>query len=472
MDRTKRINRIYLIISIIILAISAVLTAFVYRPALYRLLECCRDFGKTMAFYFVSVFGFLWTDFGKAVPVISPPAGAAPSFAPYMEYIDISLEQIFGVVVSTFTKLLELFNFLDFNAWLLDKTVYLIFYLSLVLLFGCVFAIVVDDYNSDDREDSLGETSAAYRIMLKILSGIKAAFKFVCSGVRWFRSKWYLLLPFITVWIINFGLACFVLDFFAFYFYLLSSMEFVSFLYFLQRLVLNLLITVRSVPLWVFLVFFALMYHWYHRRHALDTLRHNEAKNCGLLKELDLILYIIGGPGKGKTTFMTDVVLSLVNIYKQESLDILYKIEMYFPGFDFSSFRAALADKVSAGEIFCMPNIDDYVNTLFEAYAQSSNSSALYGYDDKLFGNTVNLGNIVLDLKTALIIYGRAFLIYQNNNPTVANYSIRFDGTFDNSDYLKLWDGDFFKKSRAKSYYSHILVQNKMISNGQNTVRH
>ena len=456
MSDTKRKNRIYTIISIGIIILSAVMTAFVYRTPRRRLVESCRDFGTSVAYFFTYLFQGRYAAAGKEVPEITATVAQFPDVQSYVDYIGIDIGLIFQSISEFLTEFFDIFNFLDYNKFLLSR---LIIYLLLSTVFiplGYVVLKVILDCYFAPKDDSLGDKSPFYRGFVFLLRKVKIVYLCVLDFLGYAMSKKYFVIPFVLVWLVNFGVLCFIPDFLAFYLYFLPSRNVASFGYMLIRFLINILVIIKSVPILLVLAIIAVAYHNYHRNIALDVLRHNEAKNCGLIKELEYVILITGEVGKGKTTLLTDLVLSLVNIFKTDALKTLYKIDLYFPGFDFSSFRALLISKIEDHSVFCLPDVDDVVNELFERYRETSDVSVLWGYEFDLFGDTVNLGNRKLSLKQALITYGRAFLIYYNNNPTVANYSIRFKGEFDDSPFLKLWDGDFFKTD-GESYYAHVL---------------
>ena len=455
-DTERRKNRIYVIISIIILLLSAALTASVYWIPLRRLCASIVDFGRSFAHFCIFAFEDSIRAFGKEPPQIRVTAAELPDFTIYWDYLGINIAQIFESFESYWDKVFDAFNFVYFNITLVNRLLMLFLYGEMLIPLGYIMITTVKDSYLEDKPDSLGEKSKAYNRFISVAVKLKGAVYRVKEYILYFYEKKYFFVPFVALWLVNFAVLTVAVDFLSWYFYFATAFDLMSFLYFLARFGIDILIILHAVPFIVLLLVFAVCYYLYYRNKAFDTLRHNEAKNCGLLKELEYIILIIGETGKGKTTLMTDMVLSFVNIYKTDTLKTMYKIELYFPGFDFASFRAFLIPKIVDREIFCVPQIDDAVNMMFDEYEISADPSALYGYELDLYGDTVNLGNRTLGLREALITYGRAFLVYQNNNPTVSNYSIRFNGQFDDSPFLKLWDGDFFR-TEGESYYAHVL---------------
>lgn len=448
MSDTKR--KIFTAISVCIILSSAVLTAFVYRIPLFRLLEALSELCRSLAYFFVNSVKYIFKAFGKEVPQIDVYASCMPDFSSYSSYIGLNIEDS-SLLISEYTaETFKLSNFFGFNLSFISHISTLLVYIIPLFTLGYAVFTLVSDCCFSPRDSSLGEKSKSYKRFYAVAVKLKKVYLQIKEYILYFFKRKYFGIPFITVWIVNFGVCTVAADFLGWYFYFAESFDTVSLIYMLLRVGLDLLIIAKAVPLICAVIIFLICRHMYFRSKALELLRRNEAKNCGLIKELELVVLIIGEPGKGKTTLMTDIVLSLVNIYKSDSLKILYKIEMYFPGFDFASFRAELSARIADRTIFCVPQTDDFVEELFKS------DTGLYGYEKELYGDTVKLGNRNIALKQALIIYGRAFLIYQNNNPAVANYSIRFDGEFDSSAFFKLWNGDFFEGGN-KSHYAHVL---------------
>lgn len=458
-DKIK--NRIFLIASLLILALSVTLTVIFYRAPLLRFWHSLVDLGKSAAYFFLFVFVPSYD-----VSTLSRPAASLPDVSGYVDYIgfNFTIEQITDFFKVLWERVSDVFIFAEYNTFLFER-LYLILMLALPLL-PCLIGIfyIIKSFYMAGKDTPAGDKSSGYDLFEKITLVLKKAFDFVAEFLHYFKTKKIFLLSFALIWLLNLCVFPYVLDFFSFYLFFAASFNFFSFICLLFRYIVNAFMMFKGAPFIFWLCFGFCIYYEYHKRKALDLLRHNEAKNCGFLKTLELIVLIIGEPGKGKTTLLTDMVLSWVNIFKQEALDTLYEYEMLFPGFSFAAFRAALVPMIEERSIWCVPQIDDVVDDMFKQYEESDNDNTyLYGYNDKLYGFTVDLGNSTLELKEALKTYGKAFVVYYNDNPSLSNYPIRFDGTFDNSKFLQLWNGDFFnRKKKSVSRYSHVLQQDIM----------
>ena len=442
-----------------ILFFSVVLFFEHYTASLGRFLEALRDLGTSCAHWFFFVFEEpLRANFGA----IEFP------HATILDFPAITFEEILGI---DFTALFAKFrsfpdtfpaSFGAYNEWLF-KTLYLI---ALILMALTPFLLYLIPYGKKasltKSDQEVGTVRRSAKVLLWI---VKKCFVPIGKLVREFidfmaehkRITYFLFF----VWLLNFNVITVGLEAFSFYFYFISSFDFLAVLLFLLKLLFDVLILLFCMPLLYWAVVSFRVYYRYREFQALDELRHMEAKNCGYLKTLDIVTLIIGEPGKGKTTLLTDFVLSWVNIYKEESLRILYKYEMMFPAFCFGKFREDLIDKIEQHEIFCLPQVNDYVDKLFADYEDTKDKGLLYGYDADFCRMTVDIGMRVVSLKEAMKIYGRAFLVYYNNNPSLSNYPIRFDGNFDDSKYMKRWNGDFFTRKK-ESRFSRILNQDML----------
>ena len=453
-DAAKVKNRIFSIILIVIMLTSAVLTAFVYRIPVIRFLESCKDFGFSVAVFVTLAYSDIFELIFGYIPEVSSAAGSLPDWSRYSDYIGWDIDKLIAALRNLFDEVFNLLNFVEYNMYLSLYLTQALTYLMLLIPFITIILFIIKSCYFTEKETDPAEKSDPYQKLEHMALKLKPALTTVVDFFKYAYSNKLFLYSFVGIWLLNFGVPAMVMDFLSFYFYFAATFEVTSFVYLLVRWLLDSFITSKAMPAIVPIVTFGICYYLYQRSRALDRLRHNESKNCGVLKELELVILIVGEMGSGKTTLLTDMILSMVNIFKTDALKILYRIELLFPGFQFAALRADIIPLIASRDMTCRDHVVELVDRLLK-------DGYPYGYVTGLYKTSVDLGNRTMELRDALIIYGHAFMIYQNNNPVAANYSIRLDGEFDDSPYFKLWDGDFFS-SHSESRYAHILNQDIM----------
>ena len=260
------------------------------------------------------------------------------------------------------------------------------------------------------------------------------------------------------IWLLNLNVITVGVELFSFYYYFICTWDLTALALVFAYVALDVAIMLLCLPVVYWLVVAFRIYYRFNEEQGLDNLKHMEAMNCGFLKILDIIVLIVGEPGTGKTTLLVDMFLSWINIFKDENLKTIFKYELYFPSFPWARFRADLLERIGNGELKVLPNVEDYVDHLFDV---SFSHGFVYGYREDLYKTTVDVGNRRISLRDALKEYGKAFALYSNENLGIANFPIRMDGEFDNSKYFKKWNGNFFERKKV-SRLTHILNQDML----------
>ena len=384
------------------------------------------------------------------------------------EFPTVSFEEIFNIDFTGLMARLSRFPdaflvlFPDYNLFLYNVLFYIFLLggnvlLVIVCLIFLAFKLIMQE---NDRPN--GYISKPAKLYIKFLGSIYQPFKaIVIDFLNYMEKRKALSCMIIGVWLLNFNVATVILEIIAIYYYFITSFDFIALAVFLLVLLLDALILILSMPLLYWLSVASWIYYKVAESKGIDHLQHMEAKNCGFIKTLDIVVLIMGEPGTGKTTKITDMILSTVNIFKKDDIGTMLKYELYFPWFPFSKFREDILDRKESGEFFCLPNVEDYVDLLMDFHDITRQSGFLYGYDTDIFPDKVDVGNRDISLKEALKEYGKAFFEYSNPNPVIANFPIRLDGNYDDSSRLKLWDGDFFNRKDV-SEYCHILNQDML----------
>ena len=443
-----------------LVAASLLASMWRYSSSYARLWLALRDFGGSMRVWFrVFLAGFR----GGEIEPITGPQISMDTFDPSSAVSAMPdwFTDAKGNFLAFFSEFFDLSTFGAYNLWLFDLIYRVLFYGVYLVFAAWLLGYMIKDNILTDKENPVGSISRPLEWFIVCLKRVVVPTYDACRDFVWhvWRKKW-LVAVLASVWLCNLNMVTIALQVISSYFYFMSSFNISVLPARFLHLLLDLFLMISGLPIIVWLILGAIVFYVRWRAKALDELRHMDAKNCGFLKGLSYILLIVGRPGLGKTTLMTSFALYYVNIFKQEALDILYELELLFPAFPFGKLRRALEERMESRLIKNVPSCDQYIDTLRSDHELTPAPCRLFDYDYELFGLEKNAGNRMEDLFEVLSDYSKAYWIYSCENPSISNYPIRFDGEFDDSKYLKRWNGDFYDKDPRKiketSRYSHV----------------
>lgn len=466
--RTRTI--IFHVFSALVLAASVLVGSLFLTGIFWRTWEALRDFGVSVAYYFTQLFMLnvitptvtqLPRDFVEGIPA------AWEQFVPWaqefgrlfisQENIFMYLERVIGVV----------------GRVALVLALCLPLFLVLVLLAWRFLRVKNKDHGKVSKPLAVYLTFRR-RVLLKVKYFVLAYVKF-CK-----RYKKAYPIAFLCVWGYFFNVGTFFLEFFAFLFYFSASFDLAGIFVMLVKLVSDLVPVVRFLPWWVWLIIGAYVLDRWRKAHAHKTLNKDEGNNREFIKERPVSILLVGSMRMGKTKTMSDMGLSIQEIYRQQALNDMRDIDMKFPQFPWINFEKFLKRAIRSGRLPTLVSIEDFIEDL-SIYATYKTEQArnhffrklrkwgytydnfYFGYDVETFGETFNNGLKYESLFELLSVYGRLYYIYTNPTAIVSSYTVRSDKSMKDEGNFPMWDDDFFKRppaTKKNSVMSHILNQN------------
>ena len=446
-----------LTVSIIMISVSVILLLTRYIGSIRRLITSIVDLGTAIAFYFAFVFKRFIERFSGSEPVVNTGINDIPD-VDLQRYISFDLDELRRKLGTINEALFEANIVAEYNYTLFDGLYKISFLLLLLLPCFLIFYFLFKNKVLKKNDFPDGEESKYYlwycKFFEKVVNPVKTWIKSFCC---YFWNNKLFKYIFCTSWAVSLNAVTIIVNAVGYYFYFVASFDILSLGSQLLKLLIDLIIMFWGAPFIFWLAVGIAIFIHFVKKKGYKELDHMEAKNCGFLKTTDYIVLIKGPPGAGKTTVATDMSLSWVNIHKTEALDIMMQMEMLFPAFKYQKLRRALSAAIEKREINCIPKCDVYLDKLF------GENDAPYDYNRKIFAMSRNIGTTCVTLLEVVRAYAKAFFVYYNDNSVMANYSIRFDGNFDDSKHFKKWNGDFFKRdartAKKKSRYARILNQ-------------
>lgn len=280
------------------------------------------------------------------------------------------------------------------------------------------------------------------------------------SFLRFLRNNPGIPLFWILLWVFHLNIASLLVAFFAYYFYLTMSFEFGSIYVQVCKLVIDLQVFFRTVPMWIIIPLAYVLFDRMRRGIAQNILRHMEARNCGFIKELPIVSLTCGSMGKKKTTVITDMGLSQEVMFRQQAFDLLKQNDMRFPRFPWISFEMQIRRCMEYGTIYNLASIKEWIDLKRQRFMRHRDlERQLYGYRADLYGLVYDDGVIHRDLFDVLESYAKLYFIYViESSLLVSNYSIRTDHELMDSGNFPMWAQDFFPEvTSERGRHAHIL---------------
>ena len=446
MRKTVNIT-ITVFISLAIIALGI----FVFNQAYLRFWETLCDFGRSAAYYFCGIFGIEHS----IVPT-------ATEYSKVLQWGILLPSDFAGFQSSAAEYFALLFGKDNFTAWgqtlagMLGNAAKI---LSILLpcIANLIFAVkrLYAKGNNSHNKDTL-PLKAFKKIMSVTYRPVKRFVKQYIAFLKEYRYVWVLWL---VLWAFHLNAASIVLGALAYYFYFAVSFDFSNLYVQICKLFIDLQFIFRYFPWWVSVLAVYPLFHRWRKRVAVNRLRHNEARNCGVINGLPIVSITCGSMGKRKTTMITDMTLSQEVMFRQKALSILQNTDLKFPYFPWLMFEKELRSCMEHGTVYNLATVKEWVKLKRQRFLKHKNADLqLYGYDYKRCGAVYDDALKISSLFDVLSTYAQAYFIYVIEcSLIVANYSVRTDNKLVDGGNFPIWATDFFSESRRKSRHSHVL---------------
>jgi hypothetical protein len=458
--------------------------------SLSRTLEAFRDLGISIAYFFCWSFGI---PFDKDPTVLLIPASPW-KLLPYTwpEFTE-RMSAAWNLLISPDNLISYIGSTRALSGILMNVIVML-----LPVIIGLYYVI---SSNLEKHNNNYNLDSRPLQIYKKLTRFYKPLNQWIREFIDFFKQSPYSRIL-LFVWLLNLNLITIFVGFFAYYLYFAASYNFISLYTQIVRLVIDLQVIIRFIPLSIWFVIGFYFYDKIRKGIAYRTLSFFENGNRSLIQSLSLVIMIVGTMGKKKTTLLTDMVLSEEVIMRDKALELIQDNDLKFPYFPWINFENVLKDLIRSHSIYNLASARQYVRNVKRMRFLIDNSDIArrswlkhcrrlekkgkgYKYPDFCFGYDFHRYGIHFDDKLkvsnfydVLESYAQLYLIYLIQSALIiGNYSVRVDNQLIDGGNFPLWNNDFFRKSSKDidsiSRYSHILdfdtlrLGRKLIENNQ-----
>lgn len=447
-----------------------------FPNAIPRVAEAFRDLGTSCAYY---VFGLFSENANPITPTVTtfPTWEFASSPWDPISFFPWTWEE-FKVLWNQYWKLwASEENFLGYWNYIGDFLYYLSKFLLVVLPFVLVIIIHLRSYTdirTNKRNVKSGHLKRYERFKFRIIYPIIAWFKdfgYFFRVYKWYYKAW------IVIWALHFNLISIVVEFVAFYLYLIISFDIVGIYTQVLKLLIDLTPMIRFLPGIVWFIIGILVYNHICREMAFARIYYYDRCNRGVLNDRGVVTTVYGEMGVGKTQLITAMAITSEINQWDMAFEILLEKDLMFPNFPWQTLRDSVKNRIDNREIVDIPTARKWVNCyrcffdyIYANYSpeqwqhrrQNSKSRKYikadytFGYDYEHYPIMYNDELKLTHLYEAIEDYVCAYLVYTVKTTLIfANYSIRVDSILEDLGNFPLRNNDFMSRDvRFQDAYS------------------
>lgn len=262
-------------------------------------------------------------------------------------------------------------------------------------------------------------------------------FFFSCKVYKWFF--WILFLFSVNVVTV-------LIEFFAYYFYFCGTFDFVNIPLQVFKLSVDLLIHWKTLPGFVWLVIYWIVFDVLCRKRAYKVLLELEGDNKTTVKRLGLITLIVAPMRGGKTKLQSSMNVTKAQVVRESMLDNMLQVHSHFPHFPFERFIAELNKLVEKNKLKSLRLCEIYVSNIHRNFCKDPSPENLFGYDILDFPLEFDNGLVKIDIFSDLCVFVKSFSVYVQPTLFIGNYSIRELHVKTSEGNFPIWDFNLFKK--------------------------
>lgn len=430
---------------------SLCFTYFRCDLAISRFVTAVIDLGMSLAYYFTEI--FLDGD------LITPTVTALPDIT-FEELIPWDWEELARKLremwPALFTKEAFLYYLYDVGMFMKNLSILLMFLIPVVLGGWMLVRSFLDEPAKYENGEDTKPLRLFKRYVRKPLMTLR---EWLFAFSDYARSSRCTVALF-WIWLFNINVLSIVGEFFAFYFYFAASFKLSDIFTQLLKLLVDLIIMLRTLPLLIWLLIAVFILDTVRRNIGYGVLRHHEMKNRGFINSLPVVCMACGTMGAKKTTLITDMLISTDIMFRDKAQELLFKNDMKLPNFPWQRFEDDLREGIEQGMIYNLATIEEYVRARSVAYTFSANNEYLYGYDVGFFRKSYKDALSVSHVFDVLETYAKLYFIYvAPSSLIISNYSVRTDSENMDEGYFPIWDHELFRTvpNGKDSRYAHIL---------------
>lgn len=459
---------------------SILINAFVFPYTFPRLGEAFRDFGLSIGYYFAELFQ-LEHNISPSVTSLSKMPFTLSDKVPQTWEV---FKEKFMLYWQTFADGQTVMDyFLSFRKGLLVFSYVITFIIPVALVLFLGIRSSLNSQNNRYNEDTK-PLKAFKKISDKTYRPIKAFLISLFTFVKEYRfrlptkkkpKKGEIIVPkeisyieiWTLIWILNFNLITIALELFAYYFYFVSTFDFLSLYTQVYKLLLDLSVIFKFVPVTVWVIVGLIIFDKIRKKRGYDNLWHNELMNRGFINERGVFSLIVAPMRQGKTKASVAMALSREVMFRDMAYEIILKCDLKFPYFPWINFENSIKKAMDNHSVFNLATCRRFVKSKMKKFYKHPIEKYIFGYDFKRYGMEYDNKKYIEKLEDVLSSYAQAYFIFiVQSSLIVSNFSVRVDDVIEDIGNFPHRHADFFKTDSrlisALSRHSKVLDYNAL----------
>ena len=345
----------------------------------------------------------------------------------------------------------------NFLLYLLYVAYYTVLFIQVaMILFIALFVLrkslerYLSTHNNKADEDSKAVSILkwiVFRLYLPIKTWVLQFILFTRKNAFWWKI-W------VVLWAFYFNVFTITIEFFAYYFYLVGSLDFVGLYVQVYKLFLDLAVPFNFIPLWVWVIVGFILFDLWRKSLGYDKVHNYEYRNRGFWNARPIVSMIYATMGMGKTTMEADGGLSTVCMFRDKAFEKILENDLKFPRFPWINLENTMKRAMAAHTVYNLATIRRFIRRrrkYFEAHPTRRNC---FNYDFEHYGLTYNDKLKISNVWDVIETYAQLYFIYIMMS-AISNFSLRTDEILSDRGNFPLWDSDFFfRDSRLAEAYS------------------
>lgn len=436
------------------------LTVFVFGNVFIRFKESFIDLWNSLCFYVVELFELNYT----VIPTVN-------------EFSIVPMKPLFGlpetweefvVLWDKYWALWSTTENVQAYTLYLAEVLYNVSRILLLVVVPLVFILIISFRRYLSKQNNDYDIDSKFlviykRITKKVFIPIK---RFILSYVDFNKQYSLYFKIWLFIWAVNFNLIVILIEFIAYYLYLVVSFDLINVYRQFYKLFCDLTVMFNFVPGIVWLVICFVIFNAVRKSIGYKTLNHMEAKNCGFINERPIVTMVCATMGKKKTTMITDMALSEEVILRDKAFEKILENDLKFPNFPWVNFENFLKNAIQNHFIYNLATIRKLIRHVTFLYEFTSDDKAtlksvkrrlkrfgldydkpFFNYDYARYGLYYNDNLKLVHISEVLEIYAQLYFIYvMESSIILSNYSVRTDGIKQDIGNFPLRNDDFFRK--------------------------